>query len=65
MFAVGIPIDAIADYDLQKYRLALKKDFNINNIINEATQSDALNFDALRPIDAFAKNCAQNSLLMQ
>jgi hypothetical protein len=30
MVAIGIPIDSMCEYDLQEYKLALKKDFNLN-----------------------------------
>jgi hypothetical protein len=30
MVAIGIPIESMCEYDLHEYKLALKKDFNLN-----------------------------------
>jgi|TARA_B110000285_G_C14995465_1_gene548582 hypothetical protein len=65
MVAVGIPIDSMCEYDLQEYKLALKKDFNLNKIVNEATGSKGQNFDALKHLATLTRNIAQNSLIMQ
>jgi len=65
MIAVGISIDSMVDYDLQEYKLALKKDFDINKTITQAAGSKGLTFDALRPVATFTRNIASNSLLMQ
>jgi len=36
MFAVGIPIRAMAHYDLASYQLTMKKDFDLMKVIDEA-----------------------------
>ena len=65
MVAVGIPIDSICDYDLQEYKLSLKQDFNINNVIDEACGTKGVGLDALMPLASFARNLSQSSLMMQ
>ena len=64
MFAVGVPISTIADYDLAKYRLSLKKEFDMVKVLEKASGNSSQYRVDMLPLLTLAHNISDNKLLM-
>ena len=60
MFAVGVPISSIADYDLAKYTLSLKKDFDMIKVLDKASGSASQYRIDMLPLLTLAHNISDN-----